>query len=757
MSENHRPRQPPADHADWLEPESALFFGGDWAVPEVQFTPASFSANTDALSGRDDQADLSAGPMAKVAIPRTTQSSSSNSSGRVSHACENCRDAKAKCSGHQPCNRCKESGQRCSYGDRRREKMARQLSDLTSQVETYEALLRDLYPRLDTTCARHVDQTLPALSSLVARPSEPVQLSSPPPSVPLAADNTPSLLGVVDYTKEDFTRDEQLQAMGFVGEHSEMAWLFRLKRDLNQASSSTPNATPTDAPSIISVNYFQDESDISVLADVDPFVGPPYAVAKQLTDCYFDRVHHAFPVIGKKFFLNQWESVYSNPNLRPWKPWLGVMNMVLAIASRHLLLVEDQPPGDPNEHVVYFSRAWRLSMGDTALLDHPNVVKVQFEGLTAFYLLSIGQVNRAWRMIGIAIRSAVTIGLHLRSETDTIPHESKETVYRVWWALFMLDTVLCEMTGRPPSKIFSTTPLPTPFKEEELNDQHVARFIMDKAIRDKLVLLLLSRGPGCLPNESLADRIHRVRLELTGEEQGEHGTDLLTETLTTNISLYFLYAVDLAFLMREAIDRLYAPSANPQSWLEIEDIISLLITKADNWHTRLPLEFQFTNMDTGRPLARQRISLAFRFYTTKLMISQPCLSRCVAPPQAKAEPTSARCNSIASMCIEMATQMLGILPDEPTDHNMALFYNFSPWWCVLHYVVQLTTILLVKLSRTMPGSEESINLVGKVKKATRWIRKMSFKDPFSQRAWVVCEELLSQLGPRLDLDVDAGI
>jgi hypothetical protein len=69
------------------------------------------------------------------------------------------------------------------------------------------------------------------------------------------------------------------------------------------------------------------------------------------------------------------------------------MNMVLAIASRHLLLVGDQP-SDPNEHVVYFSRAWRLSMGDTALLDHPNVTKVQFEGLTAFYLLSIGQVNR---------------------------------------------------------------------------------------------------------------------------------------------------------------------------------------------------------------------------------------------------------------------------------------------------------------------------------------------------------------------------
>lgn len=360
-------------------------------------------------------------------------------------------------------------------------------------------------------------------------------------------------------------------------------------------------------------------------------------------------------------------------------------------------------------------------------------------------------------MIGIAIRSAVAMGLHLRSETDSIPHESKETVYRVWWALFMLDTVLCEMTGRPPSKIFSTTPLPTPFKEEDLNDEHVARFIMDKVVRDNLVLLLLSRGQGFSPSESLADRIHRLRLGLNEEEQGEHGTDLLTETLTTNISLYFLYAVDLAFLMREAIDRLYAPAANRQSWLEIEDTISTLIARADDWHSRLPLEFQFTIMDTGQPLACQRISLAFRFYTTKLMISQPCLHRCVAHSQTKVDPPSARCDTIASMCIEMASQMLGILPDEPTVQNMALFYDFSPWWCALHYVVQLTTILLVKLSRTMPGNEEYTSLVDKVKKAARWIRKMSFKDPFSQRAWVVCEELISQLDPRIELDVDAGI
>jgi hypothetical protein len=33
-------------------------------------------------------------------------------------------------------------------------------------------------------------------------------------------------------------------------------------------------------------------------------------------------------------------------------------------------------------------------MDNVALLDHPNLQQVQVEGLTAFYLLSTGQVNR---------------------------------------------------------------------------------------------------------------------------------------------------------------------------------------------------------------------------------------------------------------------------------------------------------------------------------------------------------------------------
>lgn len=65
----------------------------------------------------------------KVAIPRSASSNTVPNRGRVSRACENCRDQKVKCSGQRPtCQRCQESGIQCSYGDRKREKMARCVS-----------------------------------------------------------------------------------------------------------------------------------------------------------------------------------------------------------------------------------------------------------------------------------------------------------------------------------------------------------------------------------------------------------------------------------------------------------------------------------------------------------------------------------------------------------------------------------------------------------------------------------------------------
>lgn len=576
-------------------------------------------------------------------------------------------------------------------------------------------------------------------------------------------------MAAIDHTEEDFNRDEKVQALGFVGGHSEMSWLYRLKRYLAHDSAVPVDENPD--PSISTLNYFQDDTEVPNLDRLDPTERPLPHIDDKLVNDYFESVHPAFPIIGKAVFLGQYRSFYLNPAVWPGKRWMAILNMVFAIAAKHSRLFNtDSEHWDDDK--VYFARAWRLSVGPNTLLDHPNLQQVQVDGLASFYLLSTGQVNRfvgpfnvnrgqgsnqglsslcrSWRIIGVAIRSAVAMGLNLRSESDMVRHVSKETRYRVWWALFKLDTVLCVMTGRPPttSGIFCTTPLPVPFREEDFENSAIIQLITDQDLRTSLLTSLLSPAattPGL--SESSTDHPHLTSPGPGSRPQNEQYVQALTESLTPNVSLYFLYVVDLAFIMREAVEKLYAPGARRQSWSEMERTMSTLNDSTDDWFSRLPLELRFTALDNNH-LTRWRVGLGFRFYTTKLIISQPCLSR-LAYQITDADNPSPLCDAMARMCVQAARQMLFLLPDQA---DAAWLYGMTQWWCILHYLMQCTTVLLVELlTRATPGTTEAAVLVADIKKAIRWLRAMSIDDPSAQQAYLICVDIIAQHGPQFGI------
>ncbi len=68
-------------------------------------------------------------PLGKMLLPRLHQRNESGEKNkpagkeRTSHACDKCRKAKAKCSGGQPCEKCKSEGRECVYGDGKRDRV----------------------------------------------------------------------------------------------------------------------------------------------------------------------------------------------------------------------------------------------------------------------------------------------------------------------------------------------------------------------------------------------------------------------------------------------------------------------------------------------------------------------------------------------------------------------------------------------------------------------------------------------------------
>jgi hypothetical protein len=198
---------------------------------------------------------------------------------------------------------------------------------------------------------------------------------------------------IIEHTAEDFNRNEKVQAMGFVGQYSEVAWLNTLKCSLDN-DNFTPLSEHLNRPSISRLNYFQDDMELSGLDTVEIFARPPQNIANKLVDEYFESMHPEFPLLGKGTFLDQCRLFYTNSSVRPGKRWMAVLNLVFAIATRHSMLMDSHTGGPYSDHYMYFARAWRLGLGNFSLLGHPTLQQVQVEGLTSFYLLSIGQVNR---------------------------------------------------------------------------------------------------------------------------------------------------------------------------------------------------------------------------------------------------------------------------------------------------------------------------------------------------------------------------
>ena len=332
------------------------------------------------------------------------------------------------------------------------------------------------------------------------------------------------------------------------------------------------------------------------------------------------------------------------------------------------------------------------------------------------------------------------MGLNLRIENETTGYVSREARYRLWWSLYVLDILICVMAGRPPSTalIYCSTPLPVPFKEEDFQNERVSRLIADLEARN---LLMETLSIPSMKRSQEMPRHRSTRSDRTAKK--DEIASMSLEILTPNMSLFFVYLIDLVSLMQASIEELYAPAAVQKSDHEIELIISTLNDKADSWLSALPTPFHFIR---GAPeFERERCTLAFCFYMTKILITKPCLSRLVQQTPGAAPPEKF-CASMAQACIDVADKMLHLLPDEP---DPLWVYRVSPWWCAVHYLMQPTAVLLVEFFRTKSGTDKHRRLLALLSKSISWLDKMSTTDSSAHRAWLVCRNLLTMHIPGL--------
>lgn len=72
-------------------------------------------------------------------------------------------------------------------------------------------------------------------------------------------------------------------------------------------------------------------------------------------------------------------------------------------------------------------------------------------------------------MIGVSIRLALALGLHLRNEDPSADIGKREALARTWWSLHMIECLISVITGRPPVLAHEDCTVPLP---QDVNDRN---------------------------------------------------------------------------------------------------------------------------------------------------------------------------------------------------------------------------------------------------------------------------------------------
>ncbi|KAE8150542.1 fungal-specific transcription factor domain-containing protein [Aspergillus avenaceus] len=707
------------------------------------------------LSSRSGHIGKKHSSNAKVAIPRQRGGVQSGYSRRVPLACESCRARKTKCSGDTPvCRQCKELRVTCKYPASWRERTKGQLDALSTKAQAYEKLLRDLGNVVDGRAAEQIRATLERFSTSGEGGSTASQSSSATPQDKdslmdeVSSSSSIGSLDAIDRVEEDVNRNASSRATGHMGKNSEVTWMQRLRKETEHRVRKLPGPSeiePEGEFALHSMNYHLDDLDVSVPGPVQVYWMPPRHVADKLFDDYLETVHPFYPIISRTLFRAQYRTFFDSA-ARPGDKWLAILNLIFAISAKHAHLTKAPWRGDDNDHLVYLTRARILSMNGDALFSHPDLQQVQVEGLVAFYLLASDQINRAWKITALAVRSAISLGLNMKNTSESTPGISKEARYRVWWCVYIFEHMLGIMTGRVSciTDGICTTPLPLPLEEDQLREPSVAKPLNDQDLRLKLVdsplaCSLVRQMPSNPPGGKEAKHTDKPR----------DASWLKGQPISK--ALVFLYYVDLAVVSQEIVNRVYSLDCAMVPWRHIENRIGELRSRIDLWYSNLPEALDFSrNGDQGTDVLRGKLFLAFHYYSARITLGRPCLCRRDARHTSPYQKSSFS-HDMAMLTLTSARQMLDLIPDVP---NAVQLYQICPWWCVLHYLMQAGTVLLLELSfGCIHMPDEETNMFKAAKKAIRWLFSMSECSLPARRAWELCDGNLRRIATGMDYDL----
>ncbi|KAI3573491.1 fungal-specific transcription factor domain-containing protein [Fusarium oxysporum f. sp. albedinis] len=367
---------------------------------------------------------------------------------RTQLACNPCRARKTGCDGRRPvCTSCsmKALGDQCAYQERASSSKTPTLSDVNSRLQSLEVKVRG-----DPHLRRIIAGTSLASGTAIPVPSE---------------------QGVM-HQSHDAEEDIVYGPSSNISFLQEVIQLQDPEMDTAQPSQSTTCPKERTIPDLLGFTVVQSPS---LAHSVDPVSLPERQFADALFRCFWDFIHPVFPILHRPSYATMYDHLWQQvmPSAYHYKQtnddvvFHATLNMVLALGCQRS---EQIPSAQRNQFAdSFYRRSHRLISIET--LDFSSLQIVQLLLLRAIYLHYTTYADRCWNMVGVALRVAQGLGLHLEQTAPSKNQLKREMRRRVWHNCVALDRLSATTFGRPvlhcrPHAI----PLPEPIDDEYLSE-----------------------------------------------------------------------------------------------------------------------------------------------------------------------------------------------------------------------------------------------------------------------------------------------
>ncbi|KAI1374456.1 fungal-specific transcription factor domain-containing protein [Hypoxylon crocopeplum] len=235
---------------------------------------------------------------------------------------------------------------------------------------------------------------------------------------------------------------------------------------------------------------------------------PPKPVVDRLLEAYFTHVNPGFPVVDETIFMDQYRAKDpENP------PSLLLLHAILVVGAH----VTYDEPDRTLMKTLFFRRA--KSLFDARFERNRDTI-VQTALLLTWHADGPEDVAaNAWFWLGLAVRTAMGLGMHRDAENSTLVPHNKRMWRRVWWLLFQCDVLVSLQYGRPQSIHLEGSDVqklkPSDFQDCGTNSriEYVSQvtdlcIVISEALRERFRLKLTHQSRQCMlqkTDEALAN------------------------------------------------------------------------------------------------------------------------------------------------------------------------------------------------------------------------------------------------------------